>query len=285
MGNIRTKNVLINKRCDMNYEYLKPKYRSGLRAYLGKKYYTYGRYIQWYLGTEKYTNKLRTECLEHEIFSHETPLYRQLKDVDMWLQYNKVENLKIALRNIDGIEIKPGETFSYWKLIGKPTYSKGYKDGMVLYYGKFKKGAGGGLCQLSNMIYWMALHTPLTVVERHRHSFDVFPDSNRTQPFGSGATCVYNYRDLKIKNETNEVYQIKVFIEDDKLNGVIYSSTPHYFQYKVYEDCHEISHQHWGGYVRHNEIRRKILSLQGNYIEDEFICENNALMMYEPLLQ
>ena len=45
---------------------------------------------------------------------------------------------------------------------------------------------GGGLCQLSNLIYWMTLHTPLTITERYRHSYDVFPDSNRTQPFGSG---------------------------------------------------------------------------------------------------
>ena len=45
---------------------------------------------------------------------------------------------------------------------------------MVLHYGSFQTGIGGGLCQLSNLIYWMTLHTPLTVTERYRHSFDVF---------------------------------------------------------------------------------------------------------------
>lgn len=187
----------------MNYEDLKPKYRSGIRSYLGKLYYTYRRYLQWYFGKEKYSSNNCRTVYDYLIYQHKTPLYRQLKDVDMWLQDNKVENLRIALKQIDGVTIMPGETFSYWKLVGNPTYSKGYKDGMVLHYGKFKIGAGGGLCQLSNMIYWMALHTPLTVSERHRHSFDVFPDTKRTQPFGSGATCFYNYRDLKIKNETN----------------------------------------------------------------------------------
>lgn len=44
----------------------------------------------------------------------------------------------------------------------------------------------------------MALHTPLTVTERHRHGYDVFPDAERTIPFGSGATCFYNYGDLMI---------------------------------------------------------------------------------------
>jgi vancomycin resistance protein VanW len=203
----------------------------------------------------------------------------------MWLQDNKVENLKLALKEINGVIIRPGETFSYWKMIGKPTYSKGYKDGMVLYYGKFKSGPGGGLCQLSNLIYWMTLHTPLTVVERHRHSFDVFPDSNRTQPFGSGATCVYNYRDLKIKNETDESYKIKLWMDEKNLNGIIMSNRKQYFQYTIYENSHAISHQHWGGYVRSNEIRRTIFDMEGDFLEDQVVCENHALMMYEPLLE
>ncbi len=117
--------------------------------------------------------------------------------------------------------IRPGETFSYWKTIGKPTRLKGYQKGMNLYYGSFRAETGGGLCQLSNLIYWMVLHTPLTVTERHRHSFDAFPDSNRTQPFGSGATCAYNYRDLQIANQTDETYQICLRIEDHDLVGEI----------------------------------------------------------------
>ena len=57
---------------------------------------------------------------------------------------------------------------------------------MVLFLGQIGGDIGGGLCQLSNLIFWMTLHTPLTVTERYRHSHDVFPDANRTQPFGSG---------------------------------------------------------------------------------------------------
>lgn len=60
--------------------------------------------------------------------------------VDMWMQDNKVTNLKIAIKKLDGIVIKPGETLSYWKLIGKPNRKKGYREGMVLFYGGFQKG-------------------------------------------------------------------------------------------------------------------------------------------------
>lgn len=62
--------------------------------------------------------------------------------------------------------LRPGEVFSYWKLIGKPARRKGYLDGMVLKSGAFHAGCGGGLCQLSNLIFWMTIHTPLTVTER-----------------------------------------------------------------------------------------------------------------------
>lgn len=267
-----------------NFENLKPIYRSKLRVFLGKKYYRLLRYINWYFGDKKYAKIKVSKPLENIIFSHRTPLYRKLKNVDMWLQYNKVENLKIALNSVDGMLIKPGETFSYWKSIGNPTRLKGYKKGMNLYYGNFRAEIGGGLCQLSNLIYWMTLHTPLTVIERHRHSFDVFPDSNRTQPFGSGATCVYNYRDLQILNETNEIYQVNIRIEEEHLIGEITTDIKPYLKYRVYEKEHKITHEYWGGYIRHNLIRREIFDMDNNLIDDEYICENHALMMYEPLI-
>lgn len=266
------------------YDYLKPRYRSKLRSFLGKKYYVSRRYIEWMIHHKSFASDKAVKQMDHSIFTHKTPIYRQLKDVDMWMQYNKADNLKIAIKHIDGLVIQPGQVFSYWKLIGKPTEKKGYKEGMVLHYGDFKSGVGGGLCQLSNLLYWMTLHTPLTVTERHRHGFDVFPDSKRTQPFGSGATCVYNYRDLQIKNASNEAYQINLRMDEKYLIGDIRSNSPKYLQYEVFEKSAEISHEYWGAYLRHNEIWRRVYDLKGHKLLDEYICENHALMMYEPLL-
>ena len=64
-------------------------------------------------------------------------------------QENKVTNLKLAVKRLDGLILYPGETFSYWKRIGKPTARKGYKEGMVLFLGQIGGDIGGGLCQLS----------------------------------------------------------------------------------------------------------------------------------------
>mgnify|MGYP002620103961 CR=1 FL=1 len=263
---------------------MRPVRRSALRIYFGKKYYRLKRYCDWYLGGKKYASRIGRSLLPHVIFTHKTPLLRRLKNVDMRLQHNKVKNLQIASRSLNGIIVMPGETFSFWRLIGNPTRRKGYVEGMVLFYGKVTAGVGGGLCQLSNLIYWMTLHTPLTVTERHRHSYDVFPDSGREQPFGSGATCAYNYLDLQIVNRTDQPYQLVIHLTDTHLVGEWRSTSPPIKKYEVYEKEHRITQAFWGGYVRHNKIYRKVYTPDHELIEDEFIAENHAIMMYEPML-
>lgn len=79
---------------------------------------------------------------------------------------------------------------------------------MELSFGEARPGVGGGICQLSNLIHWMALHSPLQVVERSNHSFDPFPDHNRVLPFGFGAAIFYNYVDLVLHNPTRQHFQL-----------------------------------------------------------------------------
>lgn len=269
----------------MSYVEKKPIKRSKLRLFLGTNYYKTRKYFYWFFSNNSYSKNFENTNLKYLIFTHKTPLYRKLKDVDMYLQENKVENLKLAIKNINGIVIKPGEYFSYWKLIGKPSYKKGYKDGVILCPdGSFKPGVGGGLCQLSNLIYWMTLHTPLTVTERYRHSHDVFPDIKRTQPFGSGATCYYNYLDLEIKNTTNTTYQLILYLTDTHLVGEWRASESCNYSYEVYEKEHSMTPGFFGRYIRNNIINRKVYNLNNELIKDEFICENHAFMMYQPYL-
>ena len=124
--------------------------RSKVRLFFGKIYYLAKRYKQWHFSGKKYSRALIEERYPFIIFKHSTPLIRKLKDVDMFLQYNKITNLKLAVSKLNGIVIRPGETFSYWSIVGKPTYKKGYLDGLVLCAdGTFKAGVGGGLCQIS----------------------------------------------------------------------------------------------------------------------------------------
>ncbi len=57
----------------------------------------------------------------------------------MWLQHNKIHNLRLAVHSLDGIIIQPGETFSYWRLFKNPTKRRGYVEGMQLFYGQIKR--------------------------------------------------------------------------------------------------------------------------------------------------
>ena len=103
----------------MKYIEKKPIKRSRIRLLCGQAYYTVRKYIQWIVSDKKYSKEINKNNFSNVIFTHKTPLYRKLKDVDMYLQENKVENLKLAIKKIDGIVIMPGEYFSYWKLIGR----------------------------------------------------------------------------------------------------------------------------------------------------------------------
>ena len=111
-----------------------PKKRSNLRLKLGGAYFSAQRKLRWLSMRKHFARERSGEDLAYQAFSHHTPLMRKLKDVDMQLQRNKVTNLRLACARLDGLLLRPGETMSYWYLIGKPTAGKGYLPGICLLY-------------------------------------------------------------------------------------------------------------------------------------------------------
>lgn len=262
----------------------KPKYRSKLRRKLGKEYYILKRKYDWYFGKARWSKQLKSSLNWHEVFTHKSLILRPLKDVDMHLQHNKRTNLEIAIKKLDKMLIKPGETFSIWKNVGRPTKSKDYLNGLVLYQGEIDKDIGGGLCQMGNLLFWIFAHSPLTITERYRHGFDVFPDVNRKVPFGAGATLSYNYIDLQIKNETDNSFQIELWLDETHLNGKLTSEFKLTETYTVEERNHLMKQQFWGGYTRHNQIFQ-ITSQEDGFQSEKLLVENHAIMMYNPFLR
>lgn len=261
-----------------------PIHRSWLRLRLGKAYYAGKRYLLWCSPKFRWARERLAETLPELQSSHATPLIRNLRGDEMEWQRNKVVNLRLAVERLDGIVLRPGETFSYWRLIGKPSRRMGYREGMVLFLGQIGGDIGGGLCQLSNLIFWMTLHTPLTVTERYRHSHDVFPDVDRTQPFGSGATCAYPHRDLMIRNDTSQPFQLRLRVGETHLEGEWRAMTPPEHRYEIVERDARFDQAAWGGYIRHNALYRRVLSREGAFLEEQFLFTNDAIMMYSPLL-
>lgn len=269
---------------DNLYNYDKPKHRSDLRKFLGKEFFILKRHANWIFSKTKFAKVVSNVHYANSLIKHKSVLFRQLKDVDNYLQHNKITNLRIAISHLDKVVIEPGQTFSIWRLVGKPTKAKGYLEGLMLNNGKITSDIGGGLCQLGNLLYWMALHTPLTIKERWRHRYDVFPDVNRTIPFACGATLAYNYIDLQLENNTDKTFQINLWLDDTYLNGEITCNTEIKTKYEIYETDHMFRQQWWGGYSRHNRIWRRATNLDDNSVTEHLIAENSAIMMYNPLL-
>ena len=218
------------------------------------------------------------ESLPCVVTRHSSLLMRKLGSTDMRLQRQKVENLRIAAAALDGLIIRPGEVFSFWDAVGAPTYGRGYVDGMLLSAGKVSEGVGGGLCQMSNLLHWAFLHAPFEVTERMHHSFDVFPDSGRTIPFGSGATIFYNLIDLRARNISTTPIQIRVWLTENDLKLQLRSAERISEKYHVYEKEHAFVRAE-GTWFRSNELWRQTL-VDGQIVRDEKLYDNFAPVMY-----
>ncbi|MFT5724649.1 MAG: vancomycin resistance protein VanW [Bacteroidia bacterium] len=239
------------------------------------------RRLSWIVGRKKYTSTQSSEKLEFRIKKHQSKLIKKLGTTDTNLQLNKVDNLKLVVARIDGTIIKPGETFSFCKSVGRPTERKGYKLGMELSFGKPRPGIGGGICQSTNLLHWLALHSPLTITERHHHSVDTFPDDGRVLPWASGAAVFYNYLDFQLTNNTPWTFQINQWLSENLLEGEIRINKLLDFAYHVVEKDHKFVQEGEDVY-RSNEIwRRKIDKFKGGkLLAEELVSKNYGKVLY-----
>jgi vancomycin resistance protein VanW len=220
--------------------------------------------------------------LPYVIYRHNSLIRRRLGNVDMQLQENKAVNLSIAAPKINGILIRPGEIFSFWYLVGKTSVQRGYKEGLTISSGKTAPGVGGGMCQMTNLIHWMILHSDMEIVEHHHHDrFDLFPDYKRKIPFGTGTSIVYNYLDYRFKNTTDKTYQLIIYTTDEYLCGELRSSEPQVNKYHIKAENEFFSREN-GIVYRNGEIYRiKVDGITGNHTEKKLIRTNHAQVLYD----
>jgi vancomycin resistance protein VanW len=215
----------------------------------------------------------------HLVFSHSARLVRDYPEPWYSLQRNKIANLRIAAERIDGATIVPGEIFSFWRLVGRTSRRKGYLDGMTIVDGRLNISRGGGLCQLSNALYWVALHLGCTVSERHRHSFDCFPDSYRTVPFGAGATVYYNYVDFRFRNDGRDTFRLAVWLDDEYLHVEAFADREPRHRFRVIEENHHFAAD---GQARWRENDLYLLRLRdGEVVGREHLAHNRGRVLYE----
>ncbi|MCK9781129.1 VanW family protein [Proteus columbae] len=244
------------------------------------------RSLSWQFSGRKYSKNIQPEQrLSYRHIKHTSKLISRRGESDIQLQYNKITNLKLVEKALDGIVIKPGEYFSFCYLVGKPSYKRGFIDGMQLSYGEARKGVGGGICQASNLIHWLALHSELKIIEKANHSFDSFPDEGRVLPFGSGAAIFYNYVDLILYNPTCYDYQIRLHVAEHQLEGELLCNKAREYRYHIYEKSSSFIKK--GEHVyRCNEIWRDVYTKNNvgafpQLITSELLYENSVIVKYD----
>jgi vancomycin resistance protein YoaR len=125
------------------------------------------------------------------------------------LEAGKVENLRLACACLDGAVVDADGVFSFWAQIGRASRKRGFVVGRMLQQGCVIPAVGGGLCQLSNALYWLALESGCEIVERHAHSVRMpgVPVQD--------ATVAWNYVDLRFR--VKHLTRITAKLNDEEL--------------------------------------------------------------------
>lgn len=127
---------------------------------------------------------------------------------------NRANNIKITCEKINGMEVKPGETFSFCGRTGISKESEGYKKADVIVGDDTVKALGGGNCQVSTTLYNAVLNSSdLEVTERHPHGKKV-----NYVPEGKDAAIAHGSKDFKFKNNSNKTLKIYASSDDKAVN-------------------------------------------------------------------
>ena len=76
------------------------------------------RFLQDIKNKHTFARTFSEDKLEYVIYKHNSLIRRRLGNVNMQLQENKAVNLSLAAPKINSVLIRPGETFSFWNLVG-----------------------------------------------------------------------------------------------------------------------------------------------------------------------
>lgn len=150
---------------------------------------------------------------------------------------SKRTNFKIASKKINKVIIYPNEIFSFWHIIGNP--KKQFEKGRTIQNGKIKEDIGGGLCQVSGLVYYISLLAGLKIIERHNHSVDLYNDETRFCPLGTDATIVYGYKDLRILNSNSFPIKFEILVIENFIEIKLYSKEKieeHQLNFKIEEN-------------------------------------------------
>ncbi len=140
---------------------------------------------------------------------------------DSRFPYNpsRTANLVTASNTINGTLLTPGATFSLNGILGERTEAKGYREGYVIEGGRLVKGVGGGISQVSTVVYNLAWFSGATLVEHTPHTFYI-----SRYPEGREATVYWPSVDNTFTNSTPHAMLIQMWVADSQVHGRVWST-------------------------------------------------------------
>jgi len=129
----------------------------------------------------------------------------------------RIHNVALAASKLNGVLIKPGETFSFNQTLGDISAATGYQSAYIIKDGRTVMGDGGGVCQVSTTLFRAALNAGLPITERHEHSYRVHYYEDGGFKAGLDATVFDPKDDLKFKNDTPSYILIQTITDTDNL--------------------------------------------------------------------
>lgn len=244
------------------------------------------RHIHNFLHKENYATTRQEAPMPALIHAYSCNMIKRGPGIDLKLQVNKAENIRLACKRMSQLVIRPGESFSFWHYVGKTSRKNGFAEGRVIVNGKLVAGTGGGLCNLANAIHLLAMHSPLTMTELHHHSDALAPDPDgKRSPYSAGTSVNYNYLDLRFRNDTGQPVQLLAWCEGDELHAELRTTQEYPYTYRIVEEDHHFHKSESGQYYRLSKIYRETIARPtGEVVKKELKWDNRSKVMFDPSL-
>ena len=126
-------------------------------------------------------------------------------------------NVRLAAEAINGTIVKPGEEFSFNKIVGPRTAEKGFQEAAAYNSGEVVQELGGGVCQVSSTLYRVAFQSGMSITYRRSHTFE----PNYVTP-GQDAAISWDYPDFRFINTSDAAIGIRASYSDRKTTVAIY---------------------------------------------------------------
>lgn len=126
----------------------------------------------------------------------------------------RINNIGKSAGLVNGVLLKPGETFSMNKVLGPRTLARGWQAGGAIDGGRVVERMGGGISQTTTTVFNAIFFAGLEDVYHKPHSLYF-----SRYPLGREATLDYNSVDLKFRNNTDYGVLMQAFTNNPPVGG------------------------------------------------------------------